>query len=320
MKGSAGELPAFAELPRLPKIELSHAWEVFGPGDELGTLNLITPDVIRAALSEVRRGDRVSLTLPMNFVDPPMYGRQPYAHETFALSRNEWDDRLDGLYLQSASQWDGFRHVRCREFGFYGGETRDPAEMGPKFGIDRWADGIISRGVLLDVARYLEQSPDGGDYHPLTEFSVTAGLLEQVARFQGVDVRRGDVLCVRLGWASAYRQLSGQGRQDLAGLGMAAAHAGLAADEVMAARLWDWHISAIVTDNPSVELAPGSPAVGSLHRRLLPLLGMVMGELFDLDQLAARCAADGRWSFMFAGIPMNLPEGVASPGNAVALR
>ena len=67
-------------------------------------------------------------------------------------------------------------------------------------------------------------------------------------------------------------------------------------------------------------LAPGDPAVGSLHRRLIPMLGFVVGELLDLGPLASLCAADSRWDFMFVAAPLNLPGGVGSPANAVAIR
>jgi hypothetical protein len=60
--------------------------------------------------------------------------------------------------------------------------------------------------------------------------------------------------------------------------------------------------------------------VGNLHRRILPALGLAVGELFDFDELAERCAADGRWTFLLAAVPLNLPGGVGSPANAVAIR
>jgi hypothetical protein len=76
----------------------------------------------------------------------------------------------------------------------------------------------------------------------------------------------------------------------------------------------------VVTDNPAVEQTPGDPAVGSLHRRVLMSLGMPLGELFDLDTLAARCAADGRWTFAFTAAPLPLVGGVGSTANALAVR
>jgi hypothetical protein len=94
---------------------------------------------------------------------------------------------------------------------------------------------------------------------------------------------------------------------------------GLAADEAMSRYLWDTKVAALVADNPAIEVSPGDPAVGSLHRRLIPLLGYALGELFVLDELRDALAGTGRWDFLFVGVPLYLPGGVGSPGNALAL-
>ena len=72
--------------------------------------------------------------------------------------------------------------------------------------------------------------------------------------------------------------------------------------------------------NPGLEVSPGDRAVGSLHRRLIPLLGMALGEFFDLDNLAAACASDSRWDFLIVSAPLHLIGGVGSPANAVVIR
>jgi hypothetical protein len=83
-----------------------------------------------------------------------------------------------------------------------------------------------------------------------------------------------------------YRQLDHQGRVSYA---ESPTFAGLAADEAMARYVWNAHPAAVVCDNPAVEVVPTDPAVGSLHRRLIPLLGMALGEMFDFETLAQRC-------------------------------
>jgi hypothetical protein len=95
--------------------------------------------------------------------------------------------------------------------------------------------------------------------------------------------------------------------------------AGLRADEAMARFFWDAHAAAVVCDNPAVEVVPGDATVGSLHRRLIPLLGLALGEMFDLETLAQRCGAAGRWTFMFVAVPLKVPGAIGSPGNAVAI-
>lgn len=311
-------LPAFSELPELDGLALRHAWDVFGRDDNLGSLNLIDDQVVLRGLAAAGSGRRYPLSLPLNEPDPPLFGRGAVEQELVQLDRNTWDDRLGNVWPQSSSQWDGLKHVRCREHGFWTGLTGDPSELGDRLGIDHWASGIISRGVLLDIPRHRREA--GRRYDALSGEAVTAQELEEVAGAQGVAIEPGDVLCLRFGWVEAWRNLSAPQRAEAAAPGGNLVYAGLSAAEPVAERLWDWHVAALAADNPSIETRPGDPAEGSLHRRLLPLLGMAMGELFDFDALAADCAADGRWTFTFIGIPHRLPGGLGSPANAVAIR
>jgi kynurenine formamidase len=96
---------------------------------------------------------------------------------------------------------------------------------------------------------------------------------------------------------------------------------GLAATEESAAWLWDRHVAAVAADNLAVEKAPlNMTPDGFLHYRLIPGFGMALGELFWLDDLAAACAADRRWTFQFTSAPLNVRGGVGSPPNALAIR
>ena len=310
-------LPTYDDLPVIERAGISHSWGVFGDGDEVGTLNLLSPATVLAALTEVASGERVGLTLELSAISPPLFGRSPLTHTLLHSDRNTWDDRIDGLFPQASSQWDGLRHVRAREFGFYGGVTADPPELGERLGIQRWAsEGIIGRGVLLDVAAYM--TSQGREYDPFAALSIDANLLEEVVRFQGTEIRQGDILCLRFGWVAHYRTLDDDARISYAAQ-TPIHYAGLAADEAMARALWDWHVAAIACDNPAVEVSPGDPAAGSLHRRLIPALGMAIGELLDFEELARRCAQRSRWSFLFVGVPLNIEGGVGSPANAVAV-
>lgn len=312
------KLPDFADLPELDGLPLRHAWDVFGRDDNLGTLNLIDQQVVLRGLAAAAWGRRYPLSLPLTEPDPPLFGRGSIEQQLVQLDRNTWDDRLDNVWPQSSSQWDGFRHVRCREHGFWTGLTGDPADLGDRLGIDHWAAGIISRGVLLDVPRHRQAA--GREYDALSGEEITAEELAEIADAQGVTIEVGDVLCLRFGWLEAWRGLSDTQRATAASPQGALAYAGLSGAEPVAAQLWNWHIAALTCDNPSIEARPGDPAAGSLHRRLLPLLGMAMGELFDFDELAAECAAEGRWTFTFMGVPHRMPGGLGSPANAVAIR
>jgi kynurenine formamidase len=307
-------VPAYDELPVIEQLGMPHAWDVL-PRD-LGTLALLSPEHVLAAARLVRTGVVVTLNLPLTEPDPPLFGREPLKHTMLDVDRNTLDDRLDGFYPQGSSQWDGLRHIRAREFGYFGGieETFTP---GPgALGIEHFAEhGIVGRGVLLDVVRH--RALAGRALDPFAAEAIAPEELREVAEAQDVELRPGDILCVRTGWIDAYRNLARARREEMAA---SPRITGLAGSEEMARFLWDTGISVIAVDNPSAETAPGDPAVGSLHRRLIPLLGFVVGELLDLGRLAELSAEDGVWEFLFVAAPMNIPGGVGSPANAVAIR
>jgi len=95
---------------------------------------------------------------------------------------------------------------------------------------------------------------------------------------------------------------------------------GLDAEQATAAWLWDHRIAALAADTPAVEALPVEPRPGFQHRRLIALQGMPLGELWDLDELALDCAADGVYEFMLVSAPLYLPGGVGSPANAYAIK
>ncbi len=306
--------PRYDELPTIEKLGLPHAWDLFD--HDLGTLQDATPERVAAAAGLVADGEVVPLNLPLDEPSPPLFGRDPVEHTVFATDRNTLDDRLDVFYPQGSSQWDGLRHVRAREFGFFGGLDEELGPGAGPLGIEHWAErGIVGRGVLLDLVAHRERS--GGEYDPLGGEAIEVAELEDLVAAQGVELRPGDVLCLRTGWIEAYRQLDQAGREAQAA---SARISGLAGSEAVARFLWDSGAVAIAADNPTLEVAPGDPAVGSLHRRLIPLLGFAVGELLDLSRLAGLCASDSRWDFMFVSVPLNLPGGVGSPANAMAIR
>src|SRR5690606_3276003 len=125
------------------------AWEVFGPDDELGTVNWLTPDRVAAAARLVRTGERFSLDHPVNAFEPYPTGTRPTTrHHVFANNEFHRHDWLDSFYLQSTSQIDALRHIGHPQHGFYNGppaqeNTGDSARLG----IHRWAQaGIAGRG------------------------------------------------------------------------------------------------------------------------------------------------------------------------------
>lgn len=309
-------IPPFDELPMIDTLGLRHSWDVFGRDDNVGTINHLTPERVVQAASLVRTGQVLDLTWPVDEPDPPMYGRRPYAHTIYPPARNELDDYLDGFYLQGSTQWDGLRHVRAREFGFYTGFTGEMAPGPGRLGIEHWVQhGIVGRGVLVDVARHQQQL--GTPLVHTEGRSIEADEIAAAAAAQGVELRPGDVLCVRLGWPAYYEPLSHDERVEV---NKTMAFPGLSARESTARFLWDHQVAAVTCDNPSFEVSPGDASIGYLHRRLIPSLGMAIGEFFRFEQLAEACAAEGRWDFLFVSVPLHVRGAIGSPANAIAVR
>jgi kynurenine formamidase len=155
---------------------------------------------------------------------------------------------------------------------------------------------------------------------------------------QATQVAVGDILLIRTGWMQWYRSSPDTVRARLAAQGVHdMASPGLLPGRDMAEYLWDLHPAAIALDNPAVEQWPrGHPRPTEevqqlvrdpdrceevfLHFSLLPLLGIPLGELWHLDDLAEACAGDRRYESMVASAPLHLAAGVGSPANAVAIR
>ena len=307
--------PSYAELPD------GCAWDVLDP--ELGSLALLTPERVAGAARLVRSGARFSLDLPVDQPDPPFFGREPVRHTVFDFSETVLDDRLDNFFPQGSTQWDAFSHFAHSTRGFFGGHDKTSIVEGQALGIDAWHPaGIVGRGVLLDVARHVDIPGD-------SSFTVTPELLDETAAAQDVEVREGDVLCVRVGWMTWYRSLDAAARAALAeksrgslgGLALPGVGPGAATAEW----LWDHGVAALAVDNPAVE--PFPPSVGGpftaddmVHVRVLSMLGIPLGEFFDFDALADDCANDGVYEFLFTSAPLGIPGGIGSPPNALAIK
>jgi kynurenine formamidase len=320
MRGARATMtePCYDELPQSELLGMPHSWGVHGPEDELGTLNRIDRAARQRGAAEVGEGRHYNLSLPMDIPSPPYTPtRRALQHHIFSSRRNHYDDYVDDFFPQGSSQWDGLRHVRARELGFYNGlelDLDDPTDR--RLGVHRWADhGILTRGVLADVARFAREH--GLPFDALENRPITAEVLEATLGWQEVTLQRGDVLLVRTGFAERYRQTSGKAR---AMLHERRSSAGLESSDDMARLLWDSGIAAVAADNSALENFPGTQGVQPLHRRLIPMLGFAIGEWFDLAALGQDCAAEGNWSFMFGSVPWNLPGGVGSPSNAFAIR
>lgn len=328
------ELPTYDELPR--RSGLPCAWDVWtSEGDVFGCLNLLTNERAAAAARLVERGATFALNWSMGLPDPPLFGRAPFRHEiTGDDVSTSHDDVLHGWNTQSSSQWDGFRHIRhhaVREdepgTGHFGGVPDE------QHGVDHWSRrGIVGRGVLADIGRWREA--EGRPIRYDEPDAVSAEELLACLADQGTTVDEGDVLMVRFGWIDWYLRQDADKRAWLADR-TTFRSAGFHPGEELPRTLWNLHVAALACDNPGVEIWPRGSHLDDpgealadprrihevfAHTVLLPMLGLPLGEMFFLDDLAADCAADGRYECLFTSAPLNLPNGVASPPNALAIK
>ncbi len=318
-------LPTFAELPIKHDHPPQSAWGVFGDDDQIGTLNLLTPERVAAAARLVRRGQVFALNWELEQPHPPLFNRATLQHTIKRRRHNVFDDVYDNFNTQSSSQWDGLRHYGHQQYGFYNGVTEEQITdvAGTRNGIEQWARrGIAGRGVLIDFQRFA--AAHGVAFTPGARYGISAEQMQAAADWQGVRFQTGDILLLRTGWIEWYGGLSEAERGQLAQPG-ALQVGGLEQGEVSLRFLWDNHFSAIATDNPDFEAYPpaasedGQPGE-MMHGVIIGLWGMPIGEMFQLDALAAACAADHRYDFFFTSAPLNKLGGVASPPNALAIK
>jgi kynurenine formamidase len=257
-------------------------WRRFGADDEHGTLNFITRDRVLAAASTVRSGLVVSCALP--------FGAQ------------------DGDRAPLGARWESLARV-ARDGRVY--NDRDPAEI-PAAGaravaIDRFADGVVGRGVLLDLARFAGRPwlDDGARILPAD--------LDACAESHGVAIDTGDILLVRTGRLSRCFAESWQGYADGSAPGLS----------LRCARwLHERQIAAIASDTASVEVLPSETpdCALPLHQIAVRDMGLRFGNTFHLDRLAEACAADGRYAFLFAAPPVPSASVFDAPINPLAIK
>ena len=315
-------LPSYDDLPITAGAPAGSSWGLWGDDDRFGCLNLLTPERAAAAAKLVRKGAVFALNLEYELPAPPVFGgRMVPQHEV--LGEGGHDDVLE-FNTQSSSQWDGFRHVRHPVHGHYNGVADED------HGMAHWAArGLAGRAVLVDVARH--RDIDASTSEPITTDDLDATLAAQ-----GTTLEIGDVVLLRTGWTAWYRGTDEATRAELPTRLRAP---GLRPGRDMLRWLWDHHVAAVAADNPALEIWPPAAHLTKeqrdeirvandperspelfMHTALLPLLGIPIGELWDLDALAADCAADGVHEGLFTSAPLRVAGGVASPPNALVLK
>lgn len=317
--------PTYADLLARTDAPAGSSWGLFGDG-ERGTADRATPERTLAALSHIRSGTAFGLDHPLGAFDPSPAQRTPPDHTIVSGHADQRDDYLDRFWLQAGSHIDGLRHRRHNIHGFYGGVPDGAIGPGsPALGVNRWAEQpITGRGVLIDVAR--DRAARGRPIDHESGEHLHVSDLDRALDGQGCTLATGDIALIRTGWAEWYlRDLDRSGREALCAdrrcTGLEQSHESLA-------WLWDQGLAVAASDTFALEALPASATSpfggdtdhGMMHQELIALLGLVVGELWKLDDLADACAADGVYECFVAIKPLNLLGGVGSPANAIALR
>jgi kynurenine formamidase len=297
-------------------------WGRFGDDDQIGLANLLTAERVAAAARLVRTGKRFSLALPIGLPTPGGYRAEPAHLYRFAAgdgvlgggrggSRYQVSDDYVFMALQASTQIDGFGHVGGDSTlynGYWAGLVT-AAGGARRLGIHHLARGIVGRAVLLDVARHL-----GAD-HLEPGFPIGPDELDGAARTQQVVIGPGDILLVRtgqVGWK----------------LGLAAddARATSRHEPGISTRAIPWlhehDVAMVATDTAACSVVPPEPGDDFLtwHVAALRDLGLLVGELFDLDELAEDCASDGVFEGFFAAAPMPIVGASGSPLNPLVVK
>ena len=303
--------------------ELSN-WGRWGADDQIGTLNNVTPQDVVAAAGLVRRGKVFSLGLSLKEpIQSGLFGgRWNPIHTMLATGTDAAAGVQDGpgAYLryaddsinmpcQASTQWDALCHIfhGDKMYNGYDAALVD-ARGAKKLGIENVRDRMAGRGVLLDVARWKGvASLDDG-------YAITNDDLDGCAAAQGVEVRKGDFVLVRTG-----HQERCLARKDWAGYAGGDAP-GLAFETCYWLRRTD--IAAICTDTWGCEVRPNetNEAYQPWHWVVIPAIGISMGEIFYLKELAEDCDADKVYEFFFCAPPLHLPGGAGSPINPQAIK
>ncbi len=309
------------------RAEAFRNWGRWGEADTLGTLNFIDAAKRIAAAGLVTEGRVVSLAQSFD-TDGPQKGWRRRINPVHTMTDTGTDaergsqgfphgiggaDDYITMPLQCSTQWDGLGHIFDHGRAWNGrraGEvvTSDGDQV---TGIEHARDRIVSRGVLLDVARHLR--PDTGELDD--GCAITVADLEATIAAQGETsrVERGDIVLVRTGRLARARR---EGWNDYAG----GASPGLSI--TTAGWLHRTEIAAVATDTWGFEVRPNEfdvPSFQPLHQIAIPNLGLTIGEMWDLDELGIVCAELGRYDFLLAAPPLPITGAVGSPINPVAL-
>lgn len=281
-------------------------WGRWGVEDQIGTLNLITPEKRRAAAASVRSGRSVSCARPLP-TDPAPDNPNPVAHHMIGTASEGWGADYFAMAPHgfSTSHIDALCHI-FHEGSLYNGFPigRVTAHGALALAIHSLADGISTRGVLLDVPRVR-----GVDHLEYGE-PIFVSDLEAAEALGPVSVEPGDVVLVRTGrWIARERLGARPPAEGLAGL-----------DASCLPWLHERGVAALGSDGVSDVIPSRVEGVPMpIHTVAIVAMGLHLLDNLDLDGLAAACIEEERIDCLLTVAPLILQGGTASPVNPIAL-
>jgi kynurenine formamidase len=298
-------------------------WGRWGDDDQLGTLNNVTPQDIIDAARLIRRGKTFALGLALDQkIQSGLFGgRWNPIHTMLATGTDAAAGNQDiGAYLryaddainmpcQASTQWDALAHIFLDDKMWNGyPATLVDARGAKKNGIENYRDKCVGRGVLLDVARFkgVDMLQPG--------YAITNEDLDACAKAQGVEIRKGDFVIVRTGHQEDCLK-----KGDWTGYAGGDAP-GLAFETCYWIREHD--IAAICADTWGCEVRPNETTEANQpwHWVVIPAIGIAMGEIYYVKELADDCAEDGVYEFFFCAPSLPITGAVGSPINPIAVK
>ncbi|MBV8526454.1 MAG: cyclase family protein [Acetobacteraceae bacterium] len=334
-------------------------WGDFGPDDERGRLNLLTPEKVLQAMAEVKQGRTFCLSLPLDYPGGAVLNPRRKPPELRPTIRNgkpnmNYPLRCDDptaldvvcddyviMTLQYSTQWDSLAHVGQMfdvdgdgkpEDVYYNGFRAGQDVIGPVFydekgnptkpcegspgarrlGVENMAAACVQgRGVMIDLEAHYGRTGRAIGYDDLMA----------VMERDGVVVEPGDLVCLRTGFAQLLLEMNKQPDPEIL-------HKNTCALDGRDPKLHQWITDsgavALIADNYAVELTPPKPCLDDycatlpLHAHCLFRLGVYLGEMWYLTELADWLRGNGRSRFLLTAPPLRLPGAVGSPVTPVA--
>jgi len=284
-------------------------WGRWGPNDELGALNYLDAGEVLRGVQHVKTGEVFTLQIQMGRTegpgDPLWPGREGIKRQN-VMDESTWDgdgapqfpgglhyaDDTAEIFLQGSTQYDALGHVWYDGKLWNGYDARSTVEAMDKASVLPIAEkGVVGRGVLIDMARHRGKDwLDKGETFDHED-------LEAAAKAQGVTIEPHDVLCVRTGFMKYWYELNDK-EQFYEGFN----EPGLTYSRELVEWFKHREVPNLVTDTIANEVTyePGSGVALPLHCALMRNLGVTLTEICDLEKLAASCAEDGQYTFLYA--------------------